>query len=85
MQSSASPVQAGDRNRQISMTEKCVMFRWKLSVFKLNIQGARELRANYFIDIFEILLIKCRLFQFLISGMLMESTIQIGVKTDENQ
>ena len=65
-----------------------MIFGWKLPVFKLiftKCTSVRELCANYLIDILEDLVIKCRLFQFLItSGIGMESTIRTGDQNGRN-
>ena len=47
------PVQPGDRNRRIFVSEKIVSFGWKSPVFKLNIQCERKLYVNFFKDILE--------------------------------
>ena len=47
------PVQTGDRNRRIFVSEKIENFGWKSPVFKLNIQCERKLYVNFFKDIWE--------------------------------
>ena len=47
------PVQPGDRNRRIFVSEKIENFGWKSPVFKLNIQCERKLYVNFFKDIWE--------------------------------
>ena len=73
-----SLTQVEDRGKQMSVADRLVIFNWKSPVFKLNIQGVCELCANYFINKLYNLVVKCHLFQFLTSGMDMESTIRIG-------